>query len=222
MATSPNYSWPEPDNTDLVKNGALAIRTLGNAIDTTMATMTPKSLVDAKGDLITATANDTPARLAVGNNGETLVADSSTSTGLKWSPYSTLFAWTTWSPTVSGVTKGNGTEVARYCQIGKTVFFEYSFTFGSTSAMTGSFAVTVPVAYKGSLVFDPIGNVLLEDKDTAFYFGNTVLQTSGGFFFVIVDKVDGTYTRDAYTSATVPFTWGNTDRLFISGSYEAA
>jgi hypothetical protein len=42
------------------------------------------SIVDAKGDLIAATANDTPARLAVGNNGETLVADSSTSTGLRY------------------------------------------------------------------------------------------------------------------------------------------
>jgi hypothetical protein len=84
MATSPNYGWLEPDNTDLVKNGALAIRTLGNAIDSTMATMTPKSIVDAKGDLIAASAADTPARLAVGNNGETLVADSSTSTGLRW------------------------------------------------------------------------------------------------------------------------------------------
>jgi hypothetical protein len=84
MATSPIYGWLEPDNTDLVKNGALAIRTLGNAIDTTMGTMTPKSIVDAKGDLIAASANDTPARLAVGNNGETLVADSSTSTGLRW------------------------------------------------------------------------------------------------------------------------------------------
>ena len=84
MASSPIYNWPEPDNTDLVKNGALAMRTLGNAIDTTMATMTPKSLVDAKGDLIAASAADTPARLAVGNNGETLVADSSTTTGLRY------------------------------------------------------------------------------------------------------------------------------------------
>ena len=42
------------------------------------------SIVDAKGDLIAASANDTPARLAVGANGETLVADSSTSTGLRY------------------------------------------------------------------------------------------------------------------------------------------
>jgi hypothetical protein len=42
------------------------------------------SIVDAKGDLVAASANDTPARLAVGANGETLVADSSTSTGLRW------------------------------------------------------------------------------------------------------------------------------------------
>ena len=42
------------------------------------------TIVDAKGDLITATAADTPARLAVGTNGQTLVADSTASTGLKW------------------------------------------------------------------------------------------------------------------------------------------
>jgi hypothetical protein len=36
MATSTNYGWSEPDNTSLVKDGALAIRTLGNAIDTSL------------------------------------------------------------------------------------------------------------------------------------------------------------------------------------------
>lgn len=84
MATSPIYNWPEPDNTDLVKNGALAIRTLGNAIDTTMATMVSKTIVDAKGDLIAGTAADTVSRLAVGANNTVLTADSSTATGLKW------------------------------------------------------------------------------------------------------------------------------------------
>ena len=42
------------------------------------------TIFDAKGDLLTATAGDTPARIAVGNSGETLVADSSTSTGLRY------------------------------------------------------------------------------------------------------------------------------------------
>jgi hypothetical protein len=39
---------------------------------------------DAKGDLIAGTGADTFARLAVGTNNHTLVADSSTATGLKW------------------------------------------------------------------------------------------------------------------------------------------
>lgn len=84
MATSPIYNWPEPDNTDLVKNGALAMRTLGDAIDTTMGTMVAKTIVDAKGDIIAATAADTVSRLAVGTNGQVLQADSTAATGLKW------------------------------------------------------------------------------------------------------------------------------------------
>jgi hypothetical protein len=46
--------------------------------------MTPKSTVTTKGDIVAATAASTPARLAVGNNGETLVADSSATTGLRY------------------------------------------------------------------------------------------------------------------------------------------
>jgi hypothetical protein len=36
MATTTNYSWTTPDDTDLVKDGAAAIRALGTAIDTTV------------------------------------------------------------------------------------------------------------------------------------------------------------------------------------------
>lgn len=113
MATTPNFGWSTPDNTGLVKNGALDIRTLGNSIDASLvdlkggttgqvlskATNTDmdftwvaqddsnaiqNAIVDAKGDIIAATANDTPARLAVGANNTVLTADSSTATGLKW------------------------------------------------------------------------------------------------------------------------------------------
>jgi len=43
-----------------------------------------KSIVDAKGDLIAATAADTVSRLAIGTNGQVLTADSAAATGMKW------------------------------------------------------------------------------------------------------------------------------------------
>jgi hypothetical protein len=89
MATTTNYSWTTPDDTALVKDGAAAIRSLGTAIDTTVfnnaSAGIAKTIVDAKGDLIAATAADTVSRLAVGANNTVLTADSTTGTGLKWS-----------------------------------------------------------------------------------------------------------------------------------------
>ena len=88
MAVTTNYSWVTPDDTSLVKDGASAIRTLGTAIDTTTYnnSLLPivKTIVDAKGDIIAATAADAVSRLAVGANGTVLTADSAEATGLKW------------------------------------------------------------------------------------------------------------------------------------------
>jgi hypothetical protein len=88
MATTTNYSWSTPDDTALVKDGAAAIRSLGTAIDTTVFTNAgaaiAKATVDAKGDLIAGTADNTVSRLAVGADNAVLTADSSTATGLKW------------------------------------------------------------------------------------------------------------------------------------------
>jgi len=70
------------------------------------------TIVDAKGDLITATAADTPARLAVGTNGYYLSADSTASTGLAWAAVSaggmTLLSTTTLSGTSTTISSISG------------------------------------------------------------------------------------------------------------------
>jgi hypothetical protein len=113
MANTTNFNWETPDDTDLVKDGAAAIRTLGSAIDTSLvdlkggttdqvlaknsntdmdfkwvtsddANAIQNAIVDAKGDIVAASAADTPARLAVGTDNQRLVAASGETTGLKY------------------------------------------------------------------------------------------------------------------------------------------
>ena len=70
MANTTNYNWETPDDTDLVKDGAAAIRTLGNSIDTTTKNLNPETTT---GDIAyrSATAN-TNTRLAIGSAGQVL------------------------------------------------------------------------------------------------------------------------------------------------------
>jgi hypothetical protein len=56
----------------------------GGTSGTVTVTNEMATIIDAKGDLVAGTGADTFARLAVGTNGDTLVADSSTSTGLRY------------------------------------------------------------------------------------------------------------------------------------------
>ena len=55
-----------------------------SSVQTQLDAKVAKSLVDAKGDIIAATADNTPARLAVGTNGQVLTAASGQATGLQW------------------------------------------------------------------------------------------------------------------------------------------
>ena len=70
MATTTNYSWTTPNDTDLVKDGAGAIRSLGTAIDTTTKNLNPSTTL---GDIEyrSSTAN-TNTRLGIGSSGQVL------------------------------------------------------------------------------------------------------------------------------------------------------
>lgn len=75
--------------------------TLNQALDDIDNSHIPKTLLDAKGDLVAASSADTPARVAVGSNGQVLVADSAQAAGVKWATPSSFL--------------GIGSSVLGYC-----------------------------------------------------------------------------------------------------------
>jgi hypothetical protein len=75
------------NGTSLTSLAALAVNDIVEIITFTafdLATAIDKTLFDTKGDLLVATAADTPGKLALGTNGYFLKANSSTATGLEW------------------------------------------------------------------------------------------------------------------------------------------
>ncbi len=70
MATTTNYGWETPDDTDLVKDGAAAIRTLGSSVDTTTKNLNPQTTTGALA-YRSATANVNTA-LPIGSTGQVL------------------------------------------------------------------------------------------------------------------------------------------------------
>jgi hypothetical protein len=171
MATTTNFGWETPDDTDLVKDGALAIRTLGSAIDTSLVDLKggttgqvlsktsntdmdftwvaqddsnaiQNAIVDAKGDLITATGADTPARLAVGTNGQVLTADSTTATGLKWASAGTTAVG-------CSLTAGAVTTIANATFTAVNFSVEKYDTDGFHSTTTNTSRITIPSGKAG-------------------------------------------------------------------------
>jgi len=244
MATTPNFSWPTPDNTDLVKNGALAIRTLGDAIDASLvdleggttdqvlaknsntdmdfkwvtsddANAIQNAIVDAKGDLIAASANDTPARLPVGADDLLVTAASGETTGLKYTG-----GWTTWTPTYANFTLGNGTTTARYQKIGKTVNFSIDITFGSTTSVSGLIQVSVPINQSNAAGAYFANGRAFDSSTTLNWLLNAVVVTNQVYVFNMDSS--GTYIQRTPTSSTAPITWATGDTINLVGSYEVA
>ncbi len=241
--TTPNFGWPVPTSTDLVKDGATAIEGLGDAIDASLLDLKggtigqvlakasgtdmdfswvaqddsnaiQNAIVDAKGDLIAATANDTPARLAVGANNLFLRANSGAATGLEWAG-----TYTTYTPTFVNFTLGNGTAVGRYLQIGKVVLVEIKVTLGSTSSMGTDPYILLPV--NAAMTTSVQANVTLQDAGTGEYVGAAGNPFNDSLRLFAVGA-SGSYANYVLITPTIPFTWATNDIFSIKATYEAA
>jgi hypothetical protein len=173
-----NFGWQMPTPTDLVTDLPADFEVFGQAVDTSLADLKggttdqvlaknsntdmdfkwvtsddanaiQNAIVDAKGDIIGASANDTPAITSVGANDTILMADSTTGTGLKWAG-----TYTSFTPTV---TSGTGTITSssvqgfRYLKIGKMVHVNGRVNVLDKGTGAGALIVTLPFTAASSV-----------------------------------------------------------------------
>lgn len=258
MPTTSNFGWTTPADTDLVKDGAAAIRTLGNGIDTslvdlkggttgqvlskasntdldfTWSSVDPLTILDAKGDLISATAADTPARLAVGTDGQVLTADSTTSTGLKWATASSGGMTLISTITASAATSVSFTSIPTtykhllltwekvYSSVNDTAYWSFRFNNDTTSdrhIINGiqNSAGTLSAQNRDSTQF---GDSATQSAIMGAYNAADILNYNNYGRLWVYDYADATYGTQAFYTGSCKTSVGQVRANWINCVYE--
>jgi hypothetical protein len=191
-----NYGFVMPSPTDLVTDLPADFDVFGQAVDTQMLTnanaAVAKTIVDAKGDIIAATAADTVSRLAVGANNTVLTADSAEATGLKWAVPAAggMTLLNSGGTTLSGASTSVSITVTGYTSLTIYIKDAYGTVDDSAALMringdTGSNYAYNIIRYEGSSVSGVqsssstfIGTIFqqIPTTDTVLYKGNAKID----------------------------------------------
>ena len=150
----------------------------------------PKSLVTTKGDVVTATASATPARLGVGSNGQVLTADSTTATGIKWAtPTDVNLIFNAQTGTTYTLVAG---DVNKLVTLNNASAITVSvpngvFTTGQQINVQQIGAGQVTIQSDGTTVLTSTGATSTIPKLRARYSAATIVCTSSNNFTVIGD-----------------------------------
>lgn len=196
------------------------------------------TIVDAKGDLIGATAADTPARLAVGTNGQVLTADSTAATGLKWSTASlgmTLISTTSFSavasqaiPTVFSSTYTNYKILINISACTGTSTLNLRLRSGATDNSTAGNYLYQNFQFGGITVGDALAQGWSGSSATSFVIGSVVSNSGYQNRWVVADVLSPFetfktgFTADVMSGNAGPYDYANkvTGRMDVTTAYD--
>jgi hypothetical protein len=135
----------------------------------------------------------------------------------------TMGEWTGYTPSMVGITLGNGSLQGAYTLIGKTVLFTIGLIFGSTTTVTPATQIgfSAPVAHEAAMASQCIAQwTAYDDSTVVSYAGRAIIVSSPNF---VLSYPNYAGAAGALTAAhiTAPFTWATSDQLWIKGEYRA-
>jgi hypothetical protein len=189
--TTPNFGWPVPTSTDLVKNGATAIEALGDAIDASMA--------DLEG----------------GTTGQILAKNSNTDMDFVWiaNDQGDITGVTATSPITGGGTSGAITIGILSGTTSNLGAVQLSTSTSSTSTSLAATASAVKEAYDPAFTnnFYAGKNKVINGNFANWQRGTTLTYTSSGlnyladrFFSWTIGTCNVTVSQQTFTPGTAP------------------
>lgn len=191
MPTTTNYGWTTPADTDLVKDGAAAIRTLGSSIDTSVKSLNAGTTA---GDIDYYTSATAKARLGIGSSGQVLTVAAgvpswatSSSGGMTLLSTTTLSGATVTISSISqsynnlygviyGVTNATANGLLRIAPNGTTNITD---TFGSDGTGTTNQQLSAYMLFAGTT--NTSGQSLRTDSNNAWQFTIFNYASTAGF-----------------------------------------
>jgi len=120
-------------------------------------------------------------------------------------------AWTSFTPSWTNLTPGNGVVSAAYSKFNKILFVRVKFTWGTTTSCGDPVRMTLPASLtQDTASQDPVGFASLTDIGVAGYSG-VVSVISSTLVGINVYNSAATYLAPNTVNTTRPFTWGNGD-----------